>query len=49
MWLSDPNRAISFDRLHAYHGGLFGDHLWPEVKAHIEALGRPAISLVDKL
>jgi hypothetical protein len=35
------------DRLHIFHGGLFPDHLWKNVKRHIEALGREAIKQVD--
>ncbi|KAH9858046.1 hypothetical protein C2E23DRAFT_719166 [Lenzites betulinus] len=29
---SDPYTALSFDRLHAFHSGLFGHHLWGEFK-----------------
>ena len=33
--MSDTTRlykALSWDRLHAYHLGLFGDHLWTQFK-----------------
>ncbi|KAI0368253.1 hypothetical protein BV20DRAFT_1084963 [Pilatotrama ljubarskyi] len=33
-------RALSWDRLHAYHGGLFSDHLFEEFKQIAEGLGR---------
>ncbi|EPS96046.1 hypothetical protein FOMPIDRAFT_1131204 [Fomitopsis schrenkii] len=28
---SDPFKAVSWDRLHAYGIGLFGDHIWEEI------------------
>ncbi|KAF6755064.1 hypothetical protein DFP72DRAFT_1033140 [Ephemerocybe angulata] len=34
---SDPFEALSFDRLHSYHNGLGGKHLWGQVLAHIKA------------
>ncbi|KAH9985222.1 hypothetical protein BJV74DRAFT_878709 [Russula compacta] len=49
FWLmkhSDINKALSFDRLHAY-AGLFDDHLWAEAKFRINNLGRPAAERVD--
>ncbi|THH17255.1 hypothetical protein EUX98_g9164 [Antrodiella citrinella] len=45
---SDPHRALSFDRLHAYNDGLFGKHLCPEWQGHLEKLGRDAQYIVDK-
>ncbi|OSC97911.1 hypothetical protein PYCCODRAFT_1418559 [Trametes coccinea BRFM310] len=36
----DPYKALSFDRLHAYHGGLFSDHLFAEFQAIVRDLGR---------
>ncbi|KAF7967708.1 hypothetical protein HWV62_33335 [Athelia sp. TMB] len=45
---SDVNRALSFDRLHTDQGGLFGDHQWPQIKLHIQSLGRKAIQAVDE-
>ncbi|SJL09155.1 uncharacterized protein ARMOST_12531 [Armillaria ostoyae] len=35
----DVHQALSFDRLHAFHNGLFGDHLCKEVIQRIEKLG----------
>ncbi|KAK0463043.1 uncharacterized protein EV420DRAFT_1639134 [Desarmillaria tabescens] len=35
----DVHRALSFDHLHAFHNGLFGNHLRKEVIARIEKLG----------
>jgi hypothetical protein len=45
---SDPYAALSWDRLHAYHTGLFGKHLWPELQMHINNLGREAAQTVDR-
>ncbi|KAF7980011.1 hypothetical protein HWV62_40118 [Athelia sp. TMB] len=47
MRYSDVNLALSFDRLHT-NSGLFDDHLWAELKRHIQSLGRPAIQAVDE-
>jgi hypothetical protein len=47
MQKSDVNKALSFDRLHAY-SGLFDDHLWAEAKFRINKLGRSAAAIVDK-
>ncbi|EPQ59138.1 hypothetical protein GLOTRDRAFT_103193 [Gloeophyllum trabeum ATCC 11539] len=46
--LSDPYLALCFDRLHAYHGGLFGRHIWPQLKEYVEDLGRTAGDKLDK-
>jgi hypothetical protein len=46
---SDPYLALSFDRMHFNHGGLWGDHLWPELKLHVKALGRQAEKQLDNL
>ncbi|KAI0739985.1 hypothetical protein C8Q80DRAFT_1222134 [Daedaleopsis nitida] len=35
---SDPYKAISFDRLHAFHLGLFGHYFWPMLKRFIETI-----------
>lgn len=35
---SDPYNTLSFDKLHALDGGLFGRHIWPLLKKYIEAL-----------
>ena len=45
---TDPYKALSFDRLHAFHAGLFGKHMWPLLKAHIEKLSSTAAAQVDK-
>ncbi|KAL4266406.1 hypothetical protein AB1N83_001284 [Pleurotus pulmonarius] len=45
--LSDPYRAVSFDTLHTFDNGLFEDHLYVQLIAHIEALGRPAVVKLD--
>lgn len=44
---SDPYRALSFDRLHGFHLGLFGDHIWTVFKHKIGEEGRQAIKKVD--
>jgi hypothetical protein len=44
---SDPYAALSWDRLHAYHGGLFSDHLWSEVLEILGVLGKNMAQLVD--
>jgi hypothetical protein len=43
---SDPHLALSFDRLHANHGGMF-DHLYTQLKLRIENLGRAAVKKID--
>ncbi|KAH9911521.1 uncharacterized protein BXZ73DRAFT_56902, partial [Epithele typhae] len=35
---SDPYSTLSFDRLHAYHGGLFSDHLLTEFQSVVGTL-----------
>ncbi|OSD02004.1 hypothetical protein PYCCODRAFT_1368332, partial [Trametes coccinea BRFM310] len=44
---SDPYKALSFDRLHAFHSGLFGHHLWVEFKKHVEGISNDAVKLID--
>uniref|UniRef100_A0A8H8CLW5 Uncharacterized protein n=1 Tax=Psilocybe cubensis TaxID=181762 RepID=A0A8H8CLW5_PSICU len=44
---SDVYKALSWDRLHAYHGGLFSDHLWSEFKAIIDSSGRKDAEIID--
>ncbi|EDQ99267.1 uncharacterized protein LACBIDRAFT_335192 [Laccaria bicolor S238N-H82] len=44
---SDIHKALSFDRLHAYHGGLFSDHLLSEFKMIINELGKASAKLLD--
>ncbi|KAF9470163.1 hypothetical protein BDN70DRAFT_821696, partial [Pholiota conissans] len=41
---TDVYSAISFDRLHAYHGGLFSDHLWGQFKDAVSALKKPKVA-----
>ncbi|KAK0440025.1 uncharacterized protein EV420DRAFT_1316016 [Desarmillaria tabescens] len=43
----DPFRTLSFDRLHAYDNGLFGEHLRREIVSRIEALGVESIGQAD--
>ena len=44
---SDPYQALSFDRLHASHLGLFKSHIWKALKKELEAAGRLALKEVD--
>ena len=44
---SDPHKAISFDRLHTNHLGMFKDHLWPTMKKMVDAKGRSALGKVE--
>ena len=44
---SDVYRALSWDCLHAYNLGLFGGHLWKELKDHLDVLGKDAEKQVD--
>ena len=46
---SDPYMALSFDRLHASHLGLFKSHIWSALKIKIKAAGRAEIERVDNL
>ena len=44
----DVYNAVSQDQLHAYHGGLFSDHLLEELKAVIEeSPGRQMAVAID--
>ncbi|TFY65027.1 hypothetical protein EVJ58_g2245 [Rhodofomes roseus] len=45
---TNPYRALSFDKLHAYDSGLLGDHIWPETVSLVTASGRWAIAKVDE-
>ena len=38
---------MSFDRLHAYHSGLFGEHLFGQFKEIAQELGKKAIAKID--
>ncbi|EKM55198.1 uncharacterized protein PHACADRAFT_195226 [Phanerochaete carnosa HHB-10118-sp] len=44
---SNPHKTLSFDRLHAYHLGLFGKHLWLEFKLVVEELDRNVRVAID--
>ncbi|KAJ7099596.1 hypothetical protein B0H15DRAFT_1002950 [Mycena belliarum] len=44
---SDPHKACSFDRLHAY-GGLWTDHIFAQIKLRVLEKGRPAIIKIDE-
>ena len=44
---SDVHRAISWDRLHAYHSGLFAAHILPVLKGLISEHGRKAEAKID--
>jgi len=43
----DVHRALSFERMHAHHAGLWGKHLWKEVQFWIAELGREAAVRMD--
>ncbi|KAG1857471.1 hypothetical protein F4604DRAFT_1589912 [Suillus subluteus] len=47
MLLADIHRALSFDRMHVYHGGLWRHHLWRELQFWILELGREAVAQMD--
>ncbi|KAG1860331.1 hypothetical protein DFJ58DRAFT_715642 [Suillus subalutaceus] len=50
LWIverSSPHDALSQDTLHAYDSGLFDDHMFEEVKAHLKTLGRTAEKTTD--
>lgn len=40
--------ALSHDRCHFNHGGLWSHHLWVELQKYLGILGREALSQVDK-
>jgi len=39
--------ALSWDRLHAYHGGLFSDHILVELRSALKDLGGRSEAIVD--
>ena len=43
----DPHHALSFDRLHSNHSGLFGYHLWDLFKAVVNQIGCDVATKVD--
>ncbi|KAG2142880.1 uncharacterized protein EDB93DRAFT_1241527 [Suillus bovinus] len=48
IWYSDPHDALSFDRLHSLHGGLW-KHFLGELKKILASLGREAEAAFEKL
>ncbi|KAG1865264.1 hypothetical protein F4604DRAFT_1881913 [Suillus subluteus] len=48
IWFSDPHDALSFDRLHLLHGGVW-KHLLGELKKILASLGREAEAAFEKL
>ena len=44
---SDIYQALSWDRLHAYHGGLFSDHLLVELKHIVDDMGQQSHAQID--
>ncbi|KAI9432013.1 hypothetical protein H4582DRAFT_2194400 [Lactarius indigo] len=42
---SDPHRALSFDRLHSNNSGIFGDHLFENLKKFV---GRSDAAKIDR-
>ncbi|KAJ7870473.1 hypothetical protein B0H14DRAFT_2345697 [Mycena olivaceomarginata] len=36
---SDPYRATGYDCLHFFDGGIWGRHMWPLIKAHLQHAG----------
>jgi hypothetical protein len=45
---SDLYLTISWDRLHAYHIGLFADHLLEEFLSILDELGRASATAVEQ-
>jgi hypothetical protein len=45
---SDVHRALSWDRMHAHHAGLFSKHLWVNLQEYIKEAGRDTTTTVDK-
>ena len=43
----DPYQAVSFDRLHANHIGLFADHLWSQFQSLIKESSRDVQAAID--
>ncbi|KAI5996912.1 hypothetical protein F5J12DRAFT_907015 [Pisolithus orientalis] len=46
---SDPHLALSFDRLHVLHLGLWGKHLFEDLKIILRYLGCDAEAMVERL
>ncbi|KAG1816991.1 hypothetical protein EV424DRAFT_1624504 [Suillus variegatus] len=45
---SDVHRALSHDRCHYNHGGLWSRHYWVELQKYLASLGRAKVAQVDK-
>uniref|UniRef100_A0A8H7Y2E1 Uncharacterized protein n=1 Tax=Psilocybe cubensis TaxID=181762 RepID=A0A8H7Y2E1_PSICU len=45
---TDIYEALSFDRLHNNHGGVFSDHLWEEYQKIVNNLGKKTAALIDE-
>ena len=48
MHHTDVHRALSYDRLHYNHGGIWSDHLWVELQKYVTSLGKDMVSQIDK-
>ncbi|KAJ7038856.1 hypothetical protein C8F04DRAFT_950739 [Mycena alexandri] len=46
---SDPHQAASFEHLHSYSGGLWGRHLFEQVKKHVERFAGRQAAKIDHL
>ncbi|KAJ6610879.1 hypothetical protein B0H10DRAFT_2165954 [Mycena sp. CBHHK59/15] len=44
---SDPHQALSFEHLHAYSSGLWGKHLFEQIKQHAQHLGPRVAADID--
>ncbi|KAJ6475715.1 hypothetical protein C8R47DRAFT_1178958 [Mycena vitilis] len=45
---SDPHHALSFEHLHAYSSGLFGNHTFEQFKKHVEMVPGRAKADIDE-
>ncbi|KAG1843288.1 hypothetical protein DFJ58DRAFT_717813 [Suillus subalutaceus] len=45
---SDVHQALSHDRCHYNHGGLWSHHYWVELQKRLTSLGRAKVAQVDK-
>ncbi|KAH9848281.1 hypothetical protein C2E23DRAFT_739970 [Lenzites betulinus] len=41
-------QAVSWDRLHAYHGGLFSDHLFVQFQEIVKEMGRKTMKTINE-
>lgn len=44
---TNVHAIVSWDRLHAYHGGLFSDHIFDQFQEIVKGLGRPTMNGID--